>query len=504
MSSPGNTGRIQRPLTRVARRILFERGLDQQIEDDLPYISSIDLAHVLMLAEENIIQAGAAQRLLKRIMTLREQHFVPLKSRSSLRGLFLLYENYLIEAEGARIGGLLQTARSRNDLNATLVRLKLRQPYVQVLNSIFRLQAVLLRKAGLHAAVVMPAYTHGQPAEPITYGHYLAGAAAAISRDLEALIYAARDIDTSPLGAGTVAGTAVPINAARTADLLGFRSCRLNSVDAVASRDVVLHLLAGAAIFGTTLSRIATDLLQWLTHEFHFLWLPDELVGSSSAMPQKRNPFLLEHVQGRTASALGAFVTAVGATHSAPFTNTIACGTESVRPLWGALNDIADAATLLRLVVSQARPCPDRMLRRAAEGFVNATALATRMALEQNIDFRSAHYLVGKAVTEAMARGLVSLDQPASSDAAGVGNVAGDWDPASCVVRAKYGGGPSPENLKAAIVRLRENWLDQYHVISRQRARWAAASRGLEQSVRDFFSGQQTHQHHQPAVCAGK
>ena len=164
----------------------------------------------------------------------------------------------------------------------------------------------------------MPGYTHYQAAVPTTYGHHLGGVAGAIDRDLEALAAASAGLDTSPLGAGVGHGTTQPIAPVRTAALLGFERPAPHSLDAVASRDVVLRLLAAAAVLGVTASRLAADLLLWTTAEFAFLELPDELVGSSSAMPQKRNPFLLEHVKGRSARAAGAFVAAATAMHASP------------------------------------------------------------------------------------------------------------------------------------------------------------------------------------------
>ncbi len=484
----GSTGRIKKILTPSARRMLFERDLDEQIARDLPGICRIDRAHILMLAERGIVKGESAAALLRAIQRLMDERFEPLRSRPSRRGLFLLYEEYLIDTEGAAVGGLLQTGRSRNDLSATLARLRLRAPYQRLVRAGLRLSAVVIRRAEAYADTVMPAYTHGQCAEPITYGHYLAGVGEALRRDLDALLDAVREIDTCPLGAAAVAGSSVAIDPARTASLLGFARSSANSVDAVASRDVVLRLLAAAAISGTTLSRVAADLLQWLTAEFQLLSLPDELVGSSSAMPQKRNPFLLEHVQGRTAAALGALTTALAATRSAPFTNAIAVGTESVRPVWAALRDVEDATTLLRLVVSHARPDAARMERRAVEGFTNATAVAVRLVLEKGMDFRSAHALVGAAVTDAMALGLTSLEALAAEDPERFGVSLDDMTPAACVTRSRYGGGPAPETLARTTVDLRAAWSRQRRVMREQAAAWRAAEDRLDRAVDAFLT----------------
>jgi argininosuccinate lyase len=482
----GSTGRIRQRLSPTARRILFARELDQHIDQELPYICRIDCAHVLMLAECGILPPDPARKLLKAIQRLVEEQYAPLHLRSSERGIFLLYEEYLIESEGPSVGGMLQMGRSRNDLGATLFRLRLRKTYERLIHSALRLQAVLLRRGQTYMDTVMPAYTHGQPAEPITFGHYLAGAAEALRRDIEGLFDAAKEIDTCPLGAAAVAGTAAPINPDRTAKLLGFTRCSPNSVDAVASRDLGLRLLAALAIYGATLSRLATDLLQWLTAEFNFLSLPDELVGSSSAMPQKRNPFLLEHVQGRTASALGGFASALAATRNVPFTNSINVGTESVRPVWGALQDVTDASILLRLVLAKACPRAERMLERTAESFTNATAIAVRMTLEAGMDYRSAHRRVGSAVTEALSRGMNSFEDMAGQGSELFGLRLNGTDPASCVNSYRYGGGPAAENIKALLRQLSEEWSRRRRSILDQANRWRAADDELKRAVKAF------------------
>jgi len=466
-----------------AREILFDRGLREEIENSLMYLCTVDLAHVLMLAEEGIIPAQKAGRLLKAVQLLMNQGFEPLKHRQASRGLYLLYESYLIENEGASVGGILQMGRSRNDLNATIARLATRRQYIQLVRSALHLQAAVIKRAQLYQAVVMPAYTHGQAAEPITYGHYLAGIGTAIERDICGLISAADDMDTCVLGAGAVAGSCLPLNTSRTAELLGFTRVSRNSVDAVASRDFVLRLLASMAVYGTTLSRIATDLLQWLTAEFNFLSLPDTLVGSSSAMPQKRNPFILEHVQGRTASALGAFVTATSATRNVPFTNNIGVGTESMRPLWQAFTDITDASMLCRLMICGATPRSSTMRGRAAEGFTHATALATKIALRTGIDFRTAHFIVGKGIHEKLTKGLLGLPE---IHGISLDSFLEEVSPESCVRANRWGGGPAPESLALQLRDLRTMWFERQRSIKAQEVRWQTAAMRLHNGVTTF------------------
>jgi argininosuccinate lyase len=286
----------------------------------------------------------------------------------------------------------------------------------------------------------MPGYTHYQPAVPTTYGHHLGGVARAVDRDLSALAAASAGLDACPLGANTGHGSALPILPARTAALLGFERPESHALDAVASRDVVLRLLAAAAIFGVTASRLAADLLLWTTAEFAFLVLPDELVGSSSAMPQKRNPFLLEHVQGRSARAAGAFVTATTAMHATPFANSVATGTEGCAGAVEALEATADCAALLRLVVAGAKPQAAAMLARATAGNTMATAEAERLAAEHGLSFREAHRLVGAWLsgdgeTDRRSSGTPVVPEERRNPGDGL-------DVAAVALAARYGGGP--------------------------------------------------------------
>ena len=483
-----NTGRIEKVLTPTARTILFGKTADSSVDTELRYATQVDCAHLLMLAECGIVDRARVARLLQEIEKLRMSDFLPLYGLSAPRGLFLLYEDYLIEKVGATTGGILQTGRSRNDLNATILRLRLRLPYMRLLDEVLRAQAVLIRRAQKFSDVVMPAYTHYQAAVPVTYGHYLAGVAQALGRDIEQLFNAGSGLQQCPLGAGAVGGTSLPIDAARTAVLLGFRSPVANSIDAVASRDLILRLLAAQAILGVTFSRLAGDLLLWSTAEFGFLSFPDQLVGSSSMMPQKRNPFLLEHVLGRSTAALGAFVAAASAMHAKPFTNSIAVGTEAVSHIWRVFESITEATVLTRLVVAGAKPNREAMLRRARDGYTNATELANRLMQQSGVSFRTAHMKVGSIIRQATESGGEPLHRAAArSQDEGQMVSMEELDPGTIASKAIYGGGPGPTSHESCLKNLRDEWRRNRERKRRQVQKWRKADETLSAAVRQLI-----------------
>lgn len=479
-----DTGRIRKTLDRRARRIVFGEHADRAIDQELPFNVQVDRAHVVMLVERGLLPRASGRRLLAAIGDLSAGDYAPLRGREAPRGLYLLYEGWLVETLGEEVGGAIHLGRSRNDINATVLRLRLRPVYHRLVREVLRLVAVLVRRAERYAGVTMPIYTHYQAALPVTYGHYLAGVAVALLRDLEGIEAAAAGLDRCPLGAGAAGGTTVPIDTARTAGLLGFSAGVLHSIDAVASRDLALRLLASAAVLGLTLSRFASDLQLWSTAEFDLVRFPDELVGSSSMMPQKRNAFLLEHLQGRGGVALGAFTAAATAMHATPYSNSVAVGTEGVKPLWNALDQVAESVLLARLVAAGARPQPERMRRRAVEGFTTATALADRLVLEAGIPFRRAHHRVGEAVREALERGE-PLEAAAGRLLAehGLEAQAAWTDPDAVAAAAAYGGGPARASVGRILAELRAGWTDAARRL-RERARaWSEGERALDTAV---------------------
>lgn len=490
-----DTGRLNTALADEAQQIVYGRYKPDRVDElgsELQVISEIDRAHLIMLVEGGIADVTRARAILQHIEGLRSSRFSALRERPIPRGLYLAYESHTCEVLGDQVGGIIHTGRSRNDLNATTLKLRVRAPYAALVTAVARLCDALLVGAERHRETIMPAYTHGQAAVPVTYGHYLFALACSITRSIEDLLRAGEELEINPLGAGAVGGTSIAIDAWRTTQLLGFARPAANSIDAVASREFVLRMLSAAAILGVALTRAAHDFGTWLTEEFGLLRLPDDLVGSSSMMPQKRNPFLLEHVQGRAAGCLGSFVGAASAMSTAPYTNSIAVGTDGVARLWSGLQDITDAIDLFRLVVVGAEPMNNRMMERVKAGHTMATYLA-ELLVRRGVAFRTAHYRVGKLVTAALAS-----QRPLSAVAAEslgevlAGTVLGEeWlSPATAVKGAKYGGGPGAATVPRMLGELRLDLLRSRTVLAERREGWEKGRLLLDEEVRRVTSGQ--------------
>jgi argininosuccinate lyase len=245
-----------------------------------------------------------------------------------------------------------------------------------------------------------------QPAQPVTFGWYLLGVTQAFERDGRRLDQAYPRLNLNPLGAGAFAGTTFPIDRQETARLLGFSGLVDHCLDAVASRDFVLEILSALSLLAITWSRLAQDFYVMVTHEFQTLEFPDSVAGTSSIMPQKKNPVVLEHLKGQTGHFLGAFVAAGTAFHGTNFTNTIDGNIDGVRGFWEAAKEALHSLALVELILRTATPVPALMLRRAQENFATATDLADLLVRDMDLSFREAHHIVGGVVRLAMDRGL--------------------------------------------------------------------------------------------------
>ncbi len=436
------TGRIERGLDDDLRRLVFKLPSDEAMKRELRLIQRVDEAHVLMLVKQKLMSTEDAAALFTAASRARESDFLAFIGRVPERGLYLMYERYLIDATDDTIGGRLQLGRSRNDLSATISRLKLRDLLLRLSGAVIGFARGAYERSNEHLTTTMPAYTHYQAAMPGTLGHYLKGTVDAVLRDLEAIHQLASYANSSPLGAGAGSGTTLEIDREYTAGLLGFTQVIENSIDAVASRDHHLRVLSVAGTLGVLLSRIAQDLILWSTTEFGFIRFPDQLVGSSSMMPQKRNPFLLEHVKGKSASPLAALQRSAMAMHAVPFGNSVAVGTEGAVGVEEAIEDIVSCLSLLEAHVRLFEAFPETMLERAERAGVCATAIAEHLARDGGVPFRSAHHQVGALISEAEEASVPLVPHVLSGLETRFSLPArGEFSPDRVVRRTRFGGG---------------------------------------------------------------
>jgi len=461
----------QAPAQEVVQ-FLYGPRIAEELQVSFGYLTWVNRAHVVMLEEQEIITREAAVALLNTLDDIEREGPEGLAIDREREDLYFNYEHAVIARVGHAIGGQIHTGRSRNDLGATMSRMRCRDALYWLLQAVFGLRRVLIGRAREHAGTVMPGYTHLQPAQPITLGHYLLAVEGGLERDTDRLRAALCRANYSPLGAAALAGTGFPIDRLLTARLLGFDGLVENTLDCVASRDFLLEAAAAGALLGVTLSRLAQDLYVWYTHEFGMIDFPDSTAGTSSIMPQKKNPVILEHIKGRTAAASGALAGAIAAVQASNYSNTVDANREGLRPVWGALEDLRVATMLAHTAVGTLIARRELMLSRCRVNFSTVTELADQLVRGWGLSFREAHEVVGAVVRQALEQGrdasgitaamvreaavavLGRPKVPALSDDV----VRAALDPLANVTARSHVGGPAPLAVAEAADRADGRW----------------------------------------------
>lgn len=474
-----DTGLITHPLLHEARAIVFGGQSEERMRETLQLLARIDQAHTVMLIEAGIIPRPAGRDALRATRKLGASRFADILVREPVRGLYMLYETAL--AEEAPSAADLHVGRSRNDLNAALFAMRCRGSVADLVDEILRLVRAIDASIAREGEVGVPVFSHRRPGMPGTWELYLSAVGAAVLRDVASLIAVLQQLDRCPLGAGAGGGTEIAIDPARTAALLGFGSPVSNALDAVASRDAGLRAVSAGAILASNLGRLAADLLGWYA-DHQAISLPDELVGASSAMPQKRNAFLLEHVLGLAGRVTGALTASLAACHGAPFANAVQVGTEAAAAVLEGLALAKHATTLSALTITGARPVAEVFAALARRGAVGATALALQARRERGLSFREAHRQVGAAL-----RASRSTD-PVAEAAAALGFDASDVAKPSSPA---FGGGAADAAAATRRTDLAEQRRACSAALGLYRARWRAAERELDAAVDMIIHGYQ-------------
>ena len=299
----------------------------------------------------------------------------------------------------ARIGDAgkrLHTGRSRNDQVATDIRLYLRDACDEAAVQLTRLLKGLLVLADAQKATIMPGFTHLQTAQPVTFGHHVMAWFEMLLRDLERLSDTRKRLNRLPLGAAALAGTSYPIDRDITRELLGFDALCENSLDAVSDRDFAIEFCAAASISLMHMSRIAEELVLWMSAQFRFIDLPDRFCTGSSIMPQKKNPDVPELVRGKTGRAYGNLMSLLTLMKSQPLAYN-KDNQEDKEPLFDSVDTWMGCLCAFADMLPAIEVRHEHMRAAASAGFSTATDLADYL-VRKGLPFRDAHEIVGEAV----------------------------------------------------------------------------------------------------------
>jgi len=469
-----------------ARDFLSSLAADERIfAADL----AVDRAHVVMLAEQGIVDAESTSAILGAVAEIESAGFEALPDGEDVHEAI---ESAVIDRVGPA-GGRMHTARSRNDEVATCIRYRLRGDLLDAIEAVCGLREALLATATDHLDTTMPGYTHLQPAQPTTVAHYLSSYAAALERDTERLFDAYTRVNRSPLGAGAFAGTTFDVDRERTVELLGFDSVLTNAMDAVSTRDFCFESVAALAGVSLTLSGIAEDFLHFANRGY--VELSDDYASTSSIMPQKKNPDTLELVRasaGDASAGLNALLTVLKGLPRA-YNRDLQDATSHA---WRTVDSVGAATDVTAGAVATATWNEAALGEAAAEGFSTATGVADLLA-SRGIPFRMAHEVVATAAERLAGDELA--DPAAQRDAieAAAGTILDDaldtyvspeavtaaLDPHESVVGRDSVGGPAPERVGESIDDAREALRADEETLTARRTLLATADERLATEV---------------------
>ncbi|MGH6933649.1 MAG: argininosuccinate lyase [Dongiaceae bacterium] len=452
-------GRFAIGPAQAMERINASIGFDQRL-----YAQDIaaSQAHAAMLARQGIIRqedgAAIARGLAQILEEIEAGRF---EFKTALEDIHMNVEARLAELIGDA-AGRLHTARSRNDQVATDFKLWVRDAIDGLDRQLGELIAALLDQAEPHAATVMPGLTHLQPAQPVTFGHHLMAYVEMFERDRGRLWDARSRLNECPLGAAALAGTSFPIDRHATAQALDFDRPTANSLDSVSDRDFVLEYLAAGSIIATHLSRLAEEIVLWVSAGFRFVSLSDAFTTGSSIMPQKRNPDGAELVRGKTGRIVAAFNTLVTVLKGLP----LAYGKdmqEDKEPTFDATDNLSLCLAAMAGMIRDMTVNADAMGQAAAVGYSTATDLADWLVRALDLPFREAHHVTGAIVRLAEQEGCTLAQLPLSDmqkiEPRITGELFGVLDVDRSVASRTSHGGTAPANVRRAIAAARARLL---------------------------------------------
>lgn len=455
-----------------------------------------DKAHLVMLAEQGFLKRDDAAQMLKALRRMEKEGIEEVRSRTTAgehSG-----EAWLITELGEEIGGRIHAGRSSGDFMAVTSRIFIRDFVLKLMDALNALRRQVIALAADNIDTVMPASTWSQHAQPTTFAHYAMSWELSLENDFTRLAQLYERVNVSPAGAAIMTGSRYPIRRERTAELLGFDGVITNTRFAVLGFDGWLGVPAEAytvpALMMLNVSGIASELYLWSTTEFSYVELADRYCGTSSIMPQKKNPYTLMWIRGAAARTYGRLASYLYEMHDLAMGYT--------RQLAPTLDDILEATQIMTGVLATLSIKKDRMLANAANlNWICATDLADTIVLEKGLPFRTAHQIVAILVRIGISRGLTQtgvtsrlVDEAAieyMGEPLGLSeeSIRKALDPAECVKARQLTGGPAPERVREDIARAQKRCADDEATVGRLNARLAESEKRLEEAIDRIVAG---------------
>ena len=361
------------------------------------YDLRVNLAYVKELGRVGVFKRAEARRLARGLEDIRRSvERNPHWARGQASEDVHTWVEAQLERRIGPLAGKLRTGRSRNDLVATEARLYVKDAINDLERALADMLEALLGQARRHTRVVMPGYTHLQPAQPILFAHYALAYFQMLERDAGRLEDCRKRADELPMGAGALAGTAYRVDRQRLARALGFARAASNSLDVTSDRDFVAELLFACSLMMVHLSRWAEDLIIYSSPGFGFVELADAYATGSSLMPQKKNPDSLELIRGKAATVLGRLMGMMALVKGLPLAYDRDLQ-EDKEALFSAVDTTREALAIASRVAGTLRIHPEKMRAATAQGFLTATDLADEL-VHRGTPFAQAHEQVGKLV----------------------------------------------------------------------------------------------------------
>ena len=370
------------------------------------HMAHINRAHLVMLSDTEILHRQDVEALARAL--------IKIESDAEIKALSYTgeHEDYFFVVEAALrdrlgdLGGALHTARSRNDMDHTLFKMALRERANTLLRQLETLSTALIDKARVEAETLIVAYTHGQPAQPTTFGHYLAAMIEVLLRDMQRLSNAADALEHCPMGAAAITTSGFPIDRDRMAELLGFDSPLLNSYGCIASVDYVTGLYSALKLVFIHLGRVVQDMGYWAAFEVGQLYVPNSLVQISSIMPQKRNPVPIEHMRHLASVTAGRCDMIVNTMHNTPFTDMNDSEGEVQQAGYAAFDSGGRMLELLAAFLPACQINADRVAATSDAACITITELADTLVREEGLSFRQAHEIAASTARSVIAESL--------------------------------------------------------------------------------------------------